>query len=205
MTEDKYHWYDGWFYDSIIAPNQDRLFGQIKNLIDPRSTIIDVGCGTGRLGFKIAGKSKSYLGIDLSKRNIDRANLSLLKHPDDKISFLHSNLRDIISNGNVHFNIATLTYVIHEINAEERVKLLIELAQVSDKIIIGDYLVPWPKGSGSFLSEAIEFIAGREHYRNFKSFIANGGIHYLAGKAGLKVIDEIANPSLSNHIAVLVK
>lgn len=23
MTENKNHWYDGWFYDRIIAPNQD--------------------------------------------------------------------------------------------------------------------------------------------------------------------------------------
>ena len=37
MMENKDHWYDGWFYDNFIAPNQDRLFGQIKNLIEPNS------------------------------------------------------------------------------------------------------------------------------------------------------------------------
>jgi SAM-dependent methyltransferase len=205
MAEDKYHWYDGWFYDRIIAPNQDKLFGQIKNLIEPQSTIIDVGCGTGRLEFTLADKSKSVLGIDLSKRNIDRAKLSLLQHPDGKILFQHGNLSDIISNGNVHFDFAILTYVIHEINAEERVNLLVDLAQVSDKIIVGDYLVPRPIGLGSYLSEAIEFIAGREHYRNFKSYVADGGIYYLADKAGLRVIDEITNHPLSNHIVILAK
>ena len=51
MTENKNHWYDGWFYDTIIAPNQDKLFGQIEKLIEPKSSIIDVGCGTGRLAF----------------------------------------------------------------------------------------------------------------------------------------------------------
>ena len=205
MTNNKFHWYDGWFYDKIIAPNQDKLFGQIKNLIEPQSTIIDVGCGTGRLEFTLADKSKSVLGIDLSKRNIDRANLLLLKHPDVKISFQHNNLSDIISNGNVHFDFAILTYVIHEINTEERVNLLRDIAQVSDKIIVGDYLVPRPKGFGSYFSEAIEFFAGRVHYRNFKSYVADGGIYYLADKAGLKVIDEIANHPLSNHIVILAK
>ena len=72
-------------------------------------------------------------------------------------------------------------------------------------IIVGDYLVPRPKGFGSYFSEAIEFIAGRVHYRNFKSYLANGGIYYLADKAGLKVIDEITNHPLSNHIVVLAK
>ena len=205
MTNNKFHWYDGWFYDKIIAPNQDKLFGQIKNLIEPQSTIIDVGCGTGRLEFTLADKSKSVLGIDLSKRNIDRANLLLLKHPDVKISFQHNNLRDIISNGNVHFDFAILTYVIHEIDAEERVNLLLDIAQVSDKIIIGDYLVPRPKGFGSYFSEAIEFFAGRVHYRNFKSYVADVGIYYLADKAGLKVIDEITNHPLSNHVVILAK
>ena len=205
MAENKNHWYDGWFYDTIIAPNQDKLFGQIKNLIEPQSTIIDVGCGTGRLEFALADKCKSVLGIDLSKRNIDRANLTLLQHPDVKISFQHNNLNEIISNGNVHFDFAILTYVIHEVNEEERINLLNDISQVADKIIIGDYLVPKPKGFGGFLSELIEFIAGKEHYRNYKSYMANGGIYYLADKAGLKVIDEITNHPLTNHIVVLAK
>ena len=205
MTNNKFHWYDGWFYDKIIAPNQDKLFGQIKNLIEPQSTIIDVGCGTGRLEFTLADKSKSVLGIDLSKRNIDRANLLLLKHPDVKISFQHNNLSDIISNGNVHFDFAILTYVIHEINTEERVNLLRDIAQVSDKIIVGDYLVPRPKGFGGIISELIEFIAGKEHYKNYKSYMADGGIYHLADKAGLKVIDEITNHPLSNHVVILTK
>ncbi|MBK7710882.1 MAG: hypothetical protein IPJ37_07995 [Bacteroidales bacterium] len=54
MTENKNHWYDGWFYDKIIAPNQDKLFGQIKNIIEQGSDIIDVGCGTGRPEFSLA-------------------------------------------------------------------------------------------------------------------------------------------------------
>jgi len=71
MTVNKNHWYDGWFYDKFIAPHQDILFGQIKNLIEPGSTVIDIGCGTGRLAFAISDKSKSVLGIDLSERNIE--------------------------------------------------------------------------------------------------------------------------------------
>jgi 2-polyprenyl-3-methyl-5-hydroxy-6-metoxy-1,4-benzoquinol methylase len=78
MANNKYHWYDGWFYDTIIAPNQDKLFDQIKDLVAPHSTIIDVGCGTGRLEFALADKCKSVLGIDLSKNNINRANLQVV-------------------------------------------------------------------------------------------------------------------------------
>jgi SAM-dependent methyltransferase len=205
MTENKYHWYDGWFYDTFIAPNQDKLFGQIKNYIEPDFDIIDIGCGTGRLEFTLSDKCKSVLGIDLSKKNIDKANLTLDQYPNDKISFQHINLREIVSKANIHFDLAILTYVLHEVNEEERVDLLRDIACVAEKIIIGDYLVPWPKRFGSYFSEAIEFIAGREHYRNFKSYVAGGGIYSLADKAGLKVIDEIINHPLSNHIVVLTK
>jgi 2-polyprenyl-3-methyl-5-hydroxy-6-metoxy-1,4-benzoquinol methylase len=77
MTNNKHHWYDGCFYDTFIAPNQDKLFGQIKNIIEPQSTIIDVGCGTGHLEFSLADKCKSVLGIDLSEKNIATANKKL--------------------------------------------------------------------------------------------------------------------------------
>ncbi len=205
MATNKYHWYDGRFYDTFIAPNQDKLFGQVKNLIQPDSVIIDIGCGTGRLEFTLGDKCKSVLGIDLSKRNIDRASLKLLDQPNEKISFKHNNLSEIIEEGQTHFDYAVLTYVIHEVNEEERISLLKEMAMVSDKIIIGDYLVPRPKGFGGFLSEVIEFIAGAEHYRNFKSYVAKGGVRYLADKTGLKIIEEISNQPLSNHIVIMVK
>ena len=205
MTTNKNHWYDGWFYDKLIAPNQDQLFGQIKNLVDADSLIIDVGCGTGRLAFSLADKCKSVLGIDLSKRNIDRANLTLNQNPDSKISFQNSDIEEIINKGQIHFDYAVLTYVIHEVNEEERINLLNEIARVADKIIIGDYLVPSPSGFNGFLSKFIEFIAGKEHYRNYKSYMANGGIYYLAKKAGLKITKEISNQPGTSHIAILEK
>lgn len=205
MTKNKNHWYDGWFYDKLIAPNQDQLFWQIKNLVDSDSIIIDVGCGTGRLAFGLAEKCKSVLGIDLSKRNIDRANLTLHQNPDSKISFENSDIGEIINKSQIHFDYAVLTYVIHEVNEEERINLLNKISRVADKIIIGDYLVPITKGFRSYLSEIIEFIAGAEHYRNYKSFVANGGIKYLANKAELKIINEISNLPLTNHIVMMAK
>lgn len=203
MKENKDHWYDGWFYDKIIAPNQDKLFGQIKNLIEPQSTIIDVGCGTGRLALAFGDHCKSVLGIDLSKRNIDRAQYMLKRQPNRNISFKHCYLNEITREEQPHFDYAVMTYVIHEVNEDERVNLLKEIAKVADKIIIGDYLVPRPKGIGGYISKTIEFIAGTEHYRNYKSYMANGGINDLASKANLRIIDEITNEPSTSHIAVL--
>ena len=203
MKENKNHWYDGLFYEKIIAPNQDRIFGQIKNHIRPNSKIIDIGCGTGRFSFSLNNEYKSILGIDLSKRNIDRANLLLSKKPKVNISFQHKSVTEIISDGKDYFDYAVLTYVIHEVNEEDRIKLLKEVSQVADKIIIGDYLVPQPNGFWKWLNEIVEFAAGNEHYRNYKNFIFNGGIQELADKAELKILTEIRDRPLTSHLVIL--
>jgi len=202
MKENKDHWYDGWFYDKFIAPNQDRLFGQIKNLIEPGSKIIDVGCGTGRFSFSVADKVSQVVGIDLSKKNIDTANQTLSKNPNDKISFLQTKLSNLNSQ-NLHFDYAVMTYVIHEVNEEERVKLLLQLSQAADKVIIGDYLVPKPNGFWTALNEVVEFAAGSEHYRNYRNYVRNGGIQDLANKAELKILTEIRDRPLTSHLVIL--
>lgn len=197
----KYHWYDGGFYDTFIAPNQKELFAQIIELIEPKASIMDIGCGTGFFSFSVADKCQSVLGIDLSKRNIDRANQNLQNVLSYNISFRHTDIENIIAESQHHFDYAVMTYVIHEVNENERIKLLQNMAKVADKIIIGDYLIPRPNDLAGKVVKAVEFIAGSEHYRNFRTYEANGGIAYLADKAGLQVITEIRNHT--NQITVL--
>jgi len=201
MNENKKHWYDGWFYDKLIAPNQDRLFGQIINIIEHGSKVIDVGCGTGRFAFSAAEKCRSVLGIDISKRNIDSANRNLAQNPEDKITFQHTALHHLISKE--HFDYAVSTYVIHEIDELERVDFIKDMSEIADKIIIGDYLYPGRTGLWNVLNEAVEFAAGRNHYNNYKNYMANGGIKKLASLAGLKLIAEYKDQPLTSHLVVL--
>ena len=205
MAKNKEHWYDGWFYDKFIAPNQDKLFSQINNIIEPNSKVIDVGCGTGRLSFTLQEKCSLILGIDLSEKNIERANLTLSKSPDSKISFKHSSLNEIIPDGKEHFDYAVMTYVIHEVDETERVNLLEEMAQVADKIIIGDYLPPAGNGFINTLNIIVEFLAGKEHYRNFKTYIRNGGLNGIILKTGFKILKELKNSPKTSHLILIQK
>ncbi len=202
--ENKNHWYDGWFYDKIIAPNQDRMFGEIKNIIEPNSNVIDVGCGTGRFSFSIADKVNKVVGVDLSSKNINTANKILQKNPNNKISFLHTNLANLISQ-NHHYNYAVMTYVIHEVNPKDRIALLSEMTQIADKIIIGDYLVPINTGFWSTLNVMVEYLAGNEHYTNFKDFTANHGLIGLVKRTELKIMSEIKNKPVTSQILLLTK
>jgi len=202
-NENKDHWYDGWLYDTQVAPKLDGLFGRIKDLLEPGASVIDIGCGTGRLAFNVADKCGSVLGVDLSRRNIDRANLVLSRDLNPKISFLHKNAGELLAEAGTRYDYAVLTFILHELNEAQREGLLRAAARAADKIIVGDYLVPGPGGFWGALVEAAEFGAGREHYRNYRSFVRNGGIGGLIEKSGFKMLSETKNRPPATHLALL--
>ena len=201
MQFDKKHWYDGWFYDKLIAPNQDTMFRLISSLIDNNSSVVDIGCGTGRLEFQLASKCKSVTGIDLSSKNIKTALNNPNKTHLDNIEFIHGSSEELIKN-NRRFDYAVITYVIHEIPVNERKNFLRTINEIADKIIIGDYLVPRVRGVWNLLNEVVEFAAGRDHYKNYKSFVHNGGISSLIKENNFEIIKEIKNHPLTSHIVM---
>ena len=203
--ENKHHWYDGLFYDKLIAPNQDRMFRKIKELIEPDSEVLDVGCGTGRLEFILSDKCKKITGIDLSEKNIKQAEHNLKKRNYNNIDFKHIGFDHFIKNNSLTFDYVITTYVIHELSYEERLLLLKGISGISKKIIVGDYLVPSPKGLWSVLNEVIEFAAGKDHYNNFKTFVRHNGITGLLNESGLRIHQEIKNSPSTSHITVLIR
>jgi len=205
LKRNKDHWYDGWIYDALVAPKLDGLFGGVLDLIEPGARVIDIGCGTGRFAFLAADKCASVVGLDLSRRNIDRANLVLSRNFSDKVSFQHKNGLAALAERGAHYDYAVLTFILHEMDEGERTGLLLAAAGAADKVIVGDYLAPEPGGVWGALVTAVEFGAGREHYRNYRSFLRNGGIRGLAAQAGLKVVSEIKNEPPASHLALLTR
>ncbi len=205
MKENKNHWYDGLFYDIVIAPNQDKSFRLTKNIIEENSTVVDVGCGTGRFSFNFHDKVKLIDGIDLSETNINLAKRKLSKKNLSNINFFHSDVEKFFENGKHKYDYAVMSYVIHEIDEALRVNILRLLSNHVNKVILIDYLVPRPRNYWNWLNEAVEFVAGKEHYTNFKSYVKNGGIKGLAEAGGLKLISEIRNNPSTSHIVILEK
>ena len=195
---EKNHWYDGHIYDKVIAPNQDRMFNIIKTLLPKNCTVLDVGCGTGRLSFQFVDHCKKVVGIDLSSKNIEIAKTKLSKMSHPNLSFIHSNGSTF--SGDTQFDYAILTYVVHEMPELERLQLLSQLKAKAKNIIIGDYLTPTPKSFWGGLNVIVEYLAGKDHYKNFKNYVKNGGLHYLAEKSSLKIIRDIKNQPKTSHI-----
>ena len=72
-TLDKKHWYDGWFYAEFVVPWEKEIGEIISNFIENESTVIDIGCGTGAIVFRLAEKCKRVIGIELSLKMIQYA------------------------------------------------------------------------------------------------------------------------------------
>ncbi len=202
--ENKNHWYDGLFYDFLIAPNQDRAFVHVRDFIGDGSTLLDVGCGTGRQVFQLANKCKKIDGIDPSVRNINVARRKLASKPVNGVEFHHADALAFLARKSRRFDYATLSYVIHEIEEKERNTLLQTLSSAARKLIIVDYLVPQPRDGRRMLNEVVECMAGSDHYRNFKSFVAGNGLTGLLERAGLTVLSEQKNDPPSSHIVLAV-
>jgi methylase of polypeptide subunit release factors len=202
LTINKKHWYDGIFYDKIIAPNQDGAFKIAKGIMKEQSSVLDVGCGTGRLAFKLADKCKYIDGIDLSENNIKVAKRNLQRTPSENISFFHSDAETFLSVNKTHYDYAVLSYVIHEIDEHDRIPLLKLLAEKAKQIIVIDFLVPRPEGYLNTINGMVEFAAGRDHYNNFKTYIFNDGLHGLEKLSGLKITKDISKAPKTAHIVV---
>ena len=116
MNDNKDHWYDGLFYDRFIAPNQDKAFRLLKNLIKNDSSVIDVGCGTGRLAFQLKDICSQIDGVDLSSRNINVAIEKLNQTDSPNVQFHHSDAEKFLGENNNKYDYAVMSYVIHEMD-----------------------------------------------------------------------------------------
>jgi len=197
---DKIHWYDGLFYDLFIAPNQDKLFGLIKKIIEPGTSVIDIGCGTGRLPFYLSSHCEKVVGIDFSSKNIDLANKKKQNGNFPNVEFFHGDATKFESE--MKFDYAVITYVLHEMPPEERIKMLKTMQRLADKIIIGDYIVPVPDSFYGYLTRIVEFLAGKDHNANFKDYVKRGGLYYLLEQTGLTLVKEIKRLPNMAHLVV---
>lgn len=198
FKNNKHHWYDGWIYDLFIAPYQDKLYSTILDLVEPNSSILDVGCATGRLAKFAAGSCRSYVGIDPSEKNIIRARKSAYDG-----EFIHIDVQTFADSSMDKFDYSIITFVIHEVAAEMRMDIIESMKKVSREIIIGDYLIPRPAGRWKYSTEVIEFLAGPDHYSNFKNYEQHGGLEGIVKKNNLNAVREIKNKPYGTHVLLL--
>lgn len=99
------------------------------NNINPGDTVLDIGCGNGYNTYKIAGKAKSVVGIDIDEDNIRLARRNFKK---DNIEYIRGDATSY--NFNKKFDVIILSNVLEHI--EDRIKFLKKVRNLGKKILI---------------------------------------------------------------------
>ena len=190
MNEDPYRRISG-IYDSVFASMNRGLQNIGLSLCPPYQgmKVLDVGCGTGQFlasyqkaGCEIHGLDPSPSMLELAKNRLGES--AALRLGDAAAMPYDADAFDLVAS----------SLVIHELDEPTRKAVIGEMKRVvkqDGRILIIDFQ-PGPIRSfkGWYRKTFItisEIAAGREHYRNFRDFIARQGMPRLAEDCALSI------------------
>jgi len=167
----------GTIYDLFIEPFLKRTKEWIAQFIIQNDLFpaLDICCGTGKQCQLVANGRQSIIGLDLD--------LKMIKHATSKypqITFICADAAHIPLRKE-SLKAVIISYAMHEKPLGLRTKILEEAKSLllpGGKVIFVDFEKPWNRLSrlGSLLTWSIERIAGKEHYRNSRQFLQDGGL-----------------------------
>lgn len=202
MQLDKFHYYDGKLYEKISDPMLEKIRKIISRQIKSDSSVIDLGCGTGALAFELSKPCKSVVGVELSSRMIIYAEKKKKLKNIKNVSFIHNNATNLSQFKKHQFDYAVISMVLHEASPKLRYSLVNEAKRIAKKIIIADYSTPQPFNLEGFFIFIIEFLAGIDHFKGFRSFQKNNGIDPILSDCNLSIEKEIKNKNGTIRIIV---
>ena len=166
--------------------------------------VLDVCCGTGDQAFYYAQVGIMATGIDLDPNILKLARKDKRKKALRNVSFQLSDARYLPFKDN-YFDYVSISFALHEKERTARDKIISEMRRVVKKegaLVFIDFQVPLPKNLFVYLVKAIEFVAGREHHRYFKDYIAQGGLDEILEKNQLT---EAKRDYLNDGLITIIK
>lgn len=166
--------------------------------------VLDVCCGTGDQAVHYAKRGIIATGIDLSPGMIKLAERNKRKQGLSNVSFQIADAINIPFKDNF-FDYASASFALHEKERTAGDKIISEMKRVVKKegaLIFIDFQVPLPKNLFLYLIKAIEFIAGRAHFRYFKDYIEQGGLDEILRENQLP---EEKRGCLNNGLVAIIK
>lgn len=179
--------FKGFLYRLFIDPLVNGLRRRVAQLIRPGEKVIDIACGTGALSLTMARHAGHVTGIDFSDDMIATARRTAQRRRITNVSFGLLDATDLSCYPDLSFDVAVSTLAMHQFEPETAVEVLEEMRRLAKRIIIADYNCPMTPGPAAWLAWGIERAARGDHYRNFRKYMAGGGLGRLATEAGLTV------------------
>jgi len=147
-------------------------------------SVLDVCCATGDQVIHYAKRGIVAYGIDLSAGMIKLAEKNKGNQGLENVSFQIADAMNLPFKDSF-FDYASISFALHEKERTARDKVISEMKRVVKKggaLIFIDFQVPLPSNLYIYLVKAIEFMAGRKHYRCFRDYIKQGGLTEILKK-----------------------
>jgi SAM-dependent methyltransferase len=178
--------YDGRLYARTLDPLLSRLHQYVADQVEPTGRILDVGCGTGDLVWRLAPRAREIVGIELSPAMVEYGNDRLEEKGLSNVSFVLGDATRALGHlPDGHFDLATIVLVLHEMPTAAQPPVLSEVARVARRLLCVDFRAPMPWNLAGVRNRFFEITAGIEHYRAFREFQRGGGSPGAAERAGL--------------------
>lgn len=172
--KDKSLFYYGSLYHRLMDPLIKTARDAIVDRIPANSAVLDIGCGTGLLCFELhREKDCRVMGIDLSKKMLEFARSN---NPYDQVEFQHQDATRMNDLEDQSFDYVVILNMIHELHSEQRLRVLDEAFRVGRQVIFFDSNAPLPWNLVGLVKRSIEIFFGLDHYPQFRSYLASGGI-----------------------------
>ena len=183
---------EGRLYDWALEPLLRSIKKCVAHFIShfDLNPVLDICCGSGVQCYRIMRNRGSAFGLDL---NIGMINYAASKYPD--IPFMCADAASIpVKNSSMRG--AVLSYGLHDKLPETRTRILQEVRRILNpegKIVFVDFEVPWNGKSrmSSLYVHWIERMAGKDHFRNGRQFLHQGGLRAFIQQNGLEEIARI--------------
>lgn len=177
----------GKFYGTLIDPVLKRMRWHVALEVESNQTVVDIACGTGAQAIELAKTASEVVGIDYSESMIQFAQKAAQNQNLSNVEFQIGDASNLSALKNNSFDVAIMTMALHQFDSKLHTPILDELKRVANKIIIVDYVVPLPNNYVGIGSRIAEFLAGKEHNRNFKHFCKLGGLNTILKSNQLKI------------------
>lgn len=170
-------------YTRVIDPilRDVRLYTPEFSGMKAGDRVLDVCCGTGDQALHYAGKGIDATGIDTDPRMVKVAERKRRKRGLGNVSFQLADAQALPFRDN-SFDYASVSFSLHEKERPARARVISEMKRVvkaQGTLVFVDFSVPFPRNAYSYLIRAVEFMAGREHFRCSRDFVEQGGLDVL--------------------------
>jgi len=171
--------YSAKFYDGILFPFIRPIRNKVIELVKQYryKSLLDVCCGTGDQLKLLKQHGYDGEGIDISD-----AMLRVAEEGEYKADCIRQDATQMHYN-TAKFDLVMTAFALHEKEHDTARKIVEEMVRVTaeggDMLIVDYELSEKTSALSKIVIYFIEWLAGGEHYRNFRSYIKKGGLSGL--------------------------